>query len=134
MRQVIPSKVKQLVIDRTNAVCEYCKYPEEESFYVFHIDHIISLKHGGSDLEDNLSYSCPPCNRYKGSDIGTIIGDDEVLIRLYHPRRDRWEDHFSWDGAQIVPLSDVGIATVQLLKMNHVDRLIERQRIIQIKK
>lgn len=134
MRKSIPAKLRELVISRANALYEYCKYLEEDAFYAFHIDHIISLKHGGQDDPENLSYSCPPCNRAKGSDIGTLIGDNKVLIRLFNPREDTWEDHFSWDGVEIVPLTDVAIATIQLLKMNHVDRLIERQRIIRFKK
>ncbi|MEM1359091.1 MAG: HNH endonuclease [Bacteroidota bacterium] len=133
MRKAIPVAVKQLVIARANAVCEYCKYPEEDSFFVFHIEHIRSIKHGGTDDESNLAYSCPPCNHAKGSDVGTFVGKEEVLVRLFHPRKDVWEDHFLWDGTRIVGTTLVGKATVQLLKFNDVDRLVERQRIIQLK-
>jgi hypothetical protein len=43
-----------------------------------------------------------------------------VESRLFHPQRDNWLDHFDWSisGVVIVDLSDVGTATINLLKMN----------------
>jgi hypothetical protein len=37
---------------------------------------------------------------------------------LYHPRRDRWQDHFGIVGAEIVGKTDVGRVTVVVLSMN----------------
>jgi len=38
--------------------------------------------------------------------------------RLFHPRRDRWEDHFRWDGVVVAAVTPVGRATVSALQMN----------------
>jgi hypothetical protein len=40
--------------------------------------------------------------------------------RLFHPHRDRWLDHFDWsvNSILIVGLTDIGIATVNSLRMN----------------
>lgn len=41
-------------MDRALQCCEYCRIPELFSSIGFEIDHIISLKHGGSSGTDNL--------------------------------------------------------------------------------
>jgi hypothetical protein len=50
-------------------------------------------------------------------------------IRLYHPRRDRWVEHFAWDesGLRITGLTPVGRATVTGLNLNN-DVIIEARR------
>lgn len=42
------------------------------------------------------------------------------LVPLFHPRRDRWSDHFIWthDCARLVGLTPVGRATVEALQLN----------------
>ena len=37
---------------------------------------------------------------------------------MFHPRRQRWRDHFRWDGFRIVGLTPTGRATVAALQMN----------------
>ncbi len=48
------------------------------------------------------------------------ITDEGLESRLFHPQRDRWLDHFDWSisGIVIVGLTDVGTATINLLRMN----------------
>jgi hypothetical protein len=43
------------------------------------------------------------------------------VVPLFHPRRQRWSDHFRWslDGIEIVGISPVGRVTVEALNMNH---------------
>jgi 5-methylcytosine-specific restriction endonuclease McrA len=48
-RRAIPSTTRQAVAERANYRCEYCQMLEDEFFVAFEMDHIISLKHGGSD-------------------------------------------------------------------------------------
>ena len=43
-------------------------------------------------------------------------------VRLFHPRQDRWDEHFERNGVLIVGRTAVGRATVGLLKMNAADR------------
>jgi hypothetical protein len=50
-----------------------------------------------------------------------------ALVRLFHPRRDRWEEHFERNGVVIVGRTATGRATVALLKMNAEDRRRLRQ-------
>ncbi|MCU0341879.1 MAG: HNH endonuclease, partial [Spirosomaceae bacterium] len=75
--------LKEKIAYRANYRCEYCLLPEKLSLYKFHIEHIKSVKHGGTDEEDNLAYCCPDCNYFKGSDIATFSVSDERLVRLF---------------------------------------------------
>lgn len=78
----IPNELRQQVIQLANSQCEYCLLPETFGFATFHIDHIISEKHGGKASVDNLAYSCPIFNQRKGSDIASIERESE-LVPLY---------------------------------------------------
>ena len=49
-------------------------------------------------------------------------------VWLFHPRQDRWDEHFERNGVLIVGRSAVGRATVGLLKMNAADRHRLRER------
>jgi hypothetical protein len=52
--------------------------------------------------------------------------DDGSECRLFHPQNDQWLVHFDWsvNGTFIVGLTDVGKATIELLRMNR-PQLIE---------
>jgi len=100
--------------------------PETTVFAAHEIDHIIARKHGGRTIADNLALSCALCNKHKGSDVASIDPDTETIVPLYHPRRDRWSDHFQVHTAHFVPLSPTGRVTVRLLQLNHPDRVAER--------
>ena len=66
------------------------------------------------------------CNRYKGSDVASIDPVTGEAVRLFHPRRDRWADHFRMDSEVIEPLTESGRATVRLLRLNVAERVAER--------
>ena len=97
----------------------------------YQIDHVISLKHGGTSEFGNLAYACALCNVYKGADIGSIVFPAGQFTRLYNPRRDRWSSHFALEGAIIVPLTEIGQATIDVLQLNHSRRLPIRELLIQ---
>ena len=122
----MPAELRRLVHQRASGQCEYCLIREEDSAFNLQIEHIISEKHGGATDGANLACSCVFCNRFKGSDIASISPTTGQLVRLFHPRRDRWSDHFQLDGALIVPITEVGEATARLLRFNSDDRLLER--------
>ena len=106
---------------------EYCLIHEDDAGFPHQIDRIVSRKHGGSSDFENLAYACVPCNRYKGSDVASINPKTGEAVRLFDPRRDRWRDHFRLDGDFIQALTDVGIVTVRLLRLNTAERVAERR-------
>jgi hypothetical protein len=78
-------------------------------------------------LIDNLALACVFCNRYKGSDIASLIPGRNELVRFYDPRTDSWREHFRLNGVVIEPLTEIGEATIRILQMNHDDQILERQ-------
>ena len=132
MSDYIPSKLRKLVVERSGVCCEYCLLLEQFSFFKFHIDHIISLKHGGETVLGNLANSCSVCNENKGSDIATFVGDFENIVRFFNPRMDTWNEHFSLhESGEILPKTEVGKGTVKIFKFNHPGSIVERRGLIE---
>jgi len=104
MARWINDELRQSVADRAKQLCEYCLIAEADTFYGCEIDHIISLKHGGSSDSDNLAYACALCNRAKGSDVGSISMTGDFL-GFFNPRSDHWATHVRLEGATIQPLT-----------------------------
>ncbi|MGB7159410.1 MAG: HNH endonuclease signature motif containing protein [Tepidisphaeraceae bacterium] len=129
MTTYVPAALRKLVAERADGLCEYCLIHEDDTFFDCQIEHVISEKHGGATTADNLAFACVFCNRYKGSDIASLFGATGQLTKLFHPRNDRWADHFALaaDGVTVESRSDVGRVTIELLRLNHVDRLNERE-------
>jgi hypothetical protein len=50
-------------------------------------------------------------------------------VPLFHPRRDRWSEHFAWDDTVIIGQTPIGRATVQLLGMNDWQRIELRENL-----
>lgn len=131
MSKNIPEALRREVAVRANYRCEYCRRPETDGFIRYQSDHIISRKHGGKTILENLAHTCPICNNYKGSDLSTVLGDENKLIRLFHPRKDNWFDHFRVGDGLIIAKNDIGEATAKLLKLNEVNRILERLDLIE---
>ena len=125
MARDLAGAVRRLVIERARRRCEYCLVHEENAGFPHEIDHIISLKHGGSSGIDNLAYACVLCNRYKGTDIASIDRSGRT-IRLFDPRQDSWDEHFKLHGPVIQPLTAVGEVTARMLRLNVAERVTER--------
>ena len=126
MNRYIPDSLKKQVIERANYRCEYCLQPDLFAYIAHQIDHIISIKHGGQNNLDNLAYACFQCNINKGSDIGTMLLPDRIFIRLFNPREDDWHDHFEIDNGVIYAKTTIGQATIKVLNLNDINRIIER--------
>ena len=115
--------LRELVRSRAGGRCEYCHLPEQFSELYFHIEHIIPRQHGGTDGAENLALACPECNLVKGPNLAGVEPGTHAVVRLFHPRRDKWTEHFAMDGALIVGKTPIGRVTVSLLRMNDARRL-----------
>ena len=127
----VPASLRQAVIERASGCCEYCRLSQDDHFLAHEIDHIIAEKHHGQTVSDNLCLSCFDCNRHKGSDVASVDPTTGEVVRLFHPRQDNWADHFTLDGAHIVPASPIGRVTVQLLQMNDSAQVAKRMELIE---
>lgn len=130
MSRNIPEKLRALVAKRAGYACEYCLVHQDDLIFGCQIDHILSLKHGGETIADNLANSCLPDNIYKGSDIGTILLPGRKLTRFFNPRTDKWTDHFTLSEGLILPKTKIGEATVKILQLNSPERVLRRQLLI----
>jgi hypothetical protein len=121
--------LEELIWARARSRCEYCLLPARYTEAPFQIDHIIARKHGGATVEGNLALSCYSCNTYKGPNIASLDPDSGRLVRLFHPRKDRWGDHFGWDGPMLMGRTAIARATMMVLWMNH-PVVVETRRLL----
>jgi len=122
--------LRKLVAERAGRRCEYCLLHEDDAYFSHQVDHIVSRKHGGNSEPDNLAYACFRCNAWKGTDIGSLDPQTGRMVPLFHPRRDRWTEHFAVRGFVIEPLTAIGEVTARLLKLNLDKRVAERQALV----
>lgn len=128
----ISCELRRLVLERANGCCEYCLLSADDSYLPHELDHIISEKHGGSTTAENLCLSCFDCNRFKGSDIGSLDKETESFRSFFNPRQMLWDDHFTLNGAVIEPSTPEGRVTVTLLKLNSDEQIAKRLELIEL--
>src|SRR5678815_2237142 len=126
----ISAAVRAEVRKRAGSRCEYCCLPDKVSSYPFHIEHIRARKHSGSDMLDNLAWSCFQCNTAKGSDVASYDPATDELTLLFNPRRDNWNDHFELVDGVIKGKTPTGRVTEKLLHINLDEQLILRRNLI----
>lgn len=116
----VSAAVWRLVERRAAERCEYCHAPQLLANSPFHIEHIVPSSHGGTDDPENLALGCNACNLAKGSRIDAPDPAGTGRISIFHPRRDRWDEHFAWaeDDITLVGRTPSGAATVIALNMN----------------
>ena len=95
-----------------------------------HIEHIIAKQHGGGDDVENLALACQRCNLRKGPKLTGVDPISGELVPLFHPRRDRWAEHFLFHGVRIQGIMPAGRATVKVLAMNDARRLELRSQLL----
>lgn len=112
------SSLENLVWRRANGRCEYCQISHEFDEMTFEIDHVVAQKHRGKTTASNLALACFPCNHHKLTDLSGIDPRTRRIVRLFHPRRMKWQRHFRWDGPWLVGRTMTGRATVITLNIN----------------
>jgi len=121
---------RDLVRRRADNRCEYCLLRQEHSELTHHIEHIIAKQHGGGDDVDNLALACHRCNLRKGPNLTGVDPITGELVPLFHPRRDRWAEHFLFHSVRIQGITPAGRATVKVLAMNDARRLELRSQLL----
>lgn len=132
MNDYISAELRRVVVGRAGHRCEYCLIQEEDTYFGCEVDHIVAIKHSGETRAENLAYTCQPCNRHKGTDLGSLSSKSGDLVRFYNPRIDSWSEHFKLENAMIIGQTEMGEVTVRILKFNSLDRLIEREGLIRM--
>jgi len=118
---MIPDELREFVVRRADARCEYCQTPMWLTGIPHEIDHIIPRSKQGATTEDNLCLACSSCNGYKHVKTHDVDPETQQSVALFHPRQQEWNQHFAWseDGSQILGLTLCGRVTVEVLRLNH---------------
>ena len=124
-RPYITAKIKKEVAKRARFLCEYCKCPQAYAPGPFGIEHIIPISQNGNSDLMNLTFACNGCNGYKYNKIKGLDIVSDTMVSLYHPRMDKWSDHFKWSSNNLLILGFTakGRATIDLLKLNREELL-----------
>jgi len=124
----LPNAIVEMVWRRAGNRCEYCRLHQDESHLRFHIDHIISRQHGGSDDIANLCLACSHCNLQKGPNLSGLL--EGKLYSLFNPRKQNWHRHFEWDQTSLVGKTATGVVTIQVLDINGGEQVRRRENLL----
>lgn len=130
MTTYIPEGLRREVVERAQDRCEYCRVHQDDRLFAHEIDYIYAEKHGGQTYADNLCLACNECNRAKGSDLCSLDLDTGAVVALFHPRRDRWSEHFRVLDGILEPLTATGRVTARLMHFNEADAVDRRRTLI----
>ena len=116
----VPAGLRRIIIARAAGCCEYCQSQVDYATQTFAVEHIVPREKGGATTLDNLALSCQGCNNHKFVKIAARDPLSDLDASLFHPRRDRWSDHFAWnaDYTVIIGLTPTGRATIAALHLN----------------
>ncbi|GAB4511716.1 MAG: hypothetical protein OHK0046_10180 [Anaerolineae bacterium] len=113
--------------------CEYCRLAEDSRLVKFQIDHIIPLKHSGTDETENLCLACLKCNSFKGANVAALDPETGEATKLYNPRQQQWDDHFQINNnATLEGKTPEGRATINVLRINEESRVKHRQMLMML--
>ena len=124
----ITTRQRKYIQEQSGGCCEYCRVKQGNQFARFQIDHIIPLKHNGTDSTENLCFSCADCNSYKGPNVAALDPLTGNATRLYNPREQEWKNHFQINlNAKLKGLTPEGRTTIEVLRINLSARILQRQ-------
>src|ERR1043166_3627117 len=124
------TSLAELVRQRADHRCEYCRMPQVYDELPFEIDHVVAQQHGGKAVASNLALACFADNHHKGPNLAGIDPKTGKRAWLFNPRRHRWARHFRWDGPILVGRTAVGRATIVVLGINRMYRIRHRAQLI----
>lgn len=131
MRESDQSTRRREVAQRAKWRCEYCQSPAKYATQTFALEHIIPRSQGGATSLDNLALACQGCNNHKYNKTKSGDPVTNQLVDLFHPRKQRWQEHFTWDERfeLIIGLTATGRVTVEALKLNRPE-LVNLRRLL----
>lgn len=124
-----------LIARRAGHRCEYCRAPEAVFNFPFEVEHIIPASRAGGDDEANLCLACRACNLRKSDRLVALDELSGVEVPLFHPRQQRWDEHFRVDveSGELQGTTPIGRATIASLDLNHPLQLLARQLWIRLR-
>lgn len=114
----IPDDLRRMTLERAAGRCEYCGLRQTGQEATFHIDHIVPVTAGGPTSAENLALACVSCSLHKAARKTALDGETGFPVPLFHPRIDKWSDHFRWKGVMAIGVTPIRRATIDSLRMN----------------
>ena len=131
MSTYIPAGLIERVRARAGGSCEYCRLPQASQEATFHVDHIRPLVKGGRTTEENLTLACVTCSLRKAARTHARDPKTHARVRLFHPRQQRWSEHFRWTRTwRVAGRTPTGRATIMALVMNRPAVVLIRQALV----
>lgn len=122
-------EIRDAVVARAVARCEYCHLPTRGQVATFPIDHVLPRSSGGETALDNLALACPHCNAHKWAHTNGCDPLSGEAVPLFHPRQESWPDHFQWSVREVGVLEGktaCGRATLEQLHIKDADMVAIR--------
>jgi hypothetical protein len=133
MSEHIPSALVKLVRRRARNICEYCRLPQASQEAAFHIDHVEARSAHGATVPGNLALACVTCSLRKAARSQVRDPATNQMAPLFHPRLDRWSDHFRWSrGCRLAGRTATGRAPVKALGMNRPAIIVIRKALTKL--
>jgi len=127
----VSAQQKLMITQRARGCCEYCFSQIKFSNQSFSVEHIIPESLGGPTTLDNLALACQSCNNHKYTKTTGYDLVSATTVPLYHPRHQKWIDHFAWneDCTLMIGLTPIGRVTIDTLHLNK-SGLVNLRRIL----
>lgn len=127
----ISEPMRRAVVLRAANRCEYCGLSQTGQEARFHLDHIVPEMAGGLTALENLALACVSCSLRKGARQSALDPASGKPAPLFHPRTQKWRDHFAWRGCRLAGKTPTGRATIDALKLNRLLALSIRSEELQ---
>src|SRR5438552_8493296 len=90
-------RLRRQLADRAGGCCEYCRSQERFAMQAFSGEHVEPRSEGGKTTLESLAWACQGCNNHKYNKSSARDPVTGEVVPLFHPRRQRWLDHFAWN-------------------------------------
>ena len=126
----VSRELRRRLVAEARGRCAYCHTLTAVTGARLVVGHIIPEAAGGRTVLDNLCLACHSYNEFKGTQLRAYDPLTGKHVRVFHPRQDRWRDHFRWspDGSELAGITPTDRARLLALKMNH-PLLVEARRL-----
>jgi hypothetical protein len=110
--------------------CEYCHAPQAVFNLPLEVEHIVPVCQGGDDTAANWALACRACNLHKAGHVHGSDPESQVVVRMFHPREDQWDDPFRavTESGEIEGRTSIGRATVARLGMKSAAQVTARRQ------
>ncbi|HXG68614.1 MAG TPA: HNH endonuclease [Blastocatellia bacterium] len=85
--RAVPRTVRQIIRDRADNRCEYCRRHAAYACAPFVCEHILPRVRGAGNTISELAWACAACNGHKYAKTHARDPKTGRTVALFHPRR-----------------------------------------------